>query len=278
MTNTLQLVTRKDFYDSMREYQLYYVGIFFLLFAVGIGYLVGTSPGNTDLAPILILVYLFLAPVSVLLISHDAVAGKWATGELTVLLGLPISRFDVIVGSIAGRTAVVALATTASMVVSTVLATVFGASPNVEQLALGLFGILVVTLTFASLAVAFSSLSKSTTISSSAAFGVFVFFVFQVWTWIPGIANFALTQLNMDSLPDDVVQTWNNLPPYAAMRNVAVGLAGEAGEPFNFLATAQYFEIDTPVYQTPVVAALILVFWITVPVTLAYLRFSSTDL
>ena len=278
MTDRLAQVARKDFFDSMREYQIYYVGVVFLLIALGIGYLVGTSPGSgAEISPILAPAYLFLAPVAVLMLSHDAVAGKWATGELTVMLGLPVSRFDVVYGSVIGRTAVVVTATVVSIAVSVIVSTAMGVPPEVDTLAVVLSGLVAMILTFASLAVAFSSLSKSTTISSSAAFGVFVLFVFQLWSLVPGIIDFALDRLGMGSLPEDAVGLWENLPPYAAVRNVAVGVVGEPGEALGLFAPG-YDAVNTPIYQTPVFAALVLAFWILVPVTLAYFRFSSADI
>lgn len=278
MTDRLGLLARKDFLDAKREYQIYYVGVFFLLIALGIGYLVGSNPGaDGDVAPIFVIAYQFLAPVTVLTLSHDAVAGKWATGELTVLLGLPVSRFDVIYGSILGRSAVVSLVTVVSMVVATFVSAVLGVVPELDGVAVGLFGLLVLILTFASLAVALSSLSKSTTISSSAAFGVFVLFVFQFWSLLPGIVNFVLTRLGSGSIPDSIENTWVNLAPYAAVRNLLVGVAGSVADPFNVFAP-EYFELDTPFYQSPAFAVVVLGFWILVPVTLSYVRFSSADI
>lgn len=277
MTDRLALLAEKDFRDSFRERQIYFVGVLFLLLGLLIAYLIGSNDGTgDDLLTILYTLLFFLAPAVALAVSHDAVAGKWSEGELTVLLGLPFSRSDVVYGSVIGRTAVVATVSVVTILVATLVGAVFGAVPDLGLLVVGTLAVVVAVLVFVSLAVAFSSLSSSTQISAGGAFGVFALFLFQFWGTLPALANFALDRLGLDTIPGDAVSAWNNLTPLAALRNVAVEIVSDVQGPLSAY-TPGLASGSTPVYQHPLVAGLVLVFWITVPLTLAYWRFASAD-
>lgn len=277
MTDRLGLVARKDFDDSRRENQIYYIGTLFVLIAVGIGYLGGNAAvQGFELVPPLVATFFFLVTVATLTISHDAISDKWVSGELTVLLGLPISRFDVVYGSVLGRSAVVGLVTVVSVLVSTVVAVVLGATPDLAQLLVGLVALLVAVVTFASLAVSFSALSDSTTVSSSAAFGAFVLFVFQLWSLIPVLINVALDGIGASTLPDDVVGLWNNLTPFSGMRNAGAAVLESPDTVLGAFAAGS-LPSSPPAYQHPLFGVLVVCFWALVPVTLAYRRFDGDD-
>jgi len=279
MTDRLALVVRKDFGDSIRENHIYYVGTLFVLIALALGYLGGSNSGaGIEFVAPMIATFVFLVTVTTLTISHDAISDKWVSGELTVMLGLPISRRDVVYGSVLGRTAVVGTVTVASMILATLVAVVLGASPDFALLLAGTVGLLVLTLIFASLAVAFSTLSDSTTISSTAAFGAFALFVFQLWSIAPGLLNFVFDRVGVPTIPSDAIDVWNNLTPFAAVRNAVTGVVPDAGDALGVFAAGSVPSSSPPAYQHPAVGALVVIFWIAVPVTLGYLRFKRDDL
>jgi len=278
MTDRLRLVARKDFYDSLRENQIYYIGTLFVLIAVGIGYLGGDAAANgLNLVAPLVATFFFLVTVVTLTISHDAISDKWVSGELTVLLGLPISRFDVVYGSVLGRTAVVGLVTVVSVLLSTLVAVVLGASPDLAQLVVGLLGLLAAIVIFASLSVAFSALSDSTTVSSTAAFGAFALFVFQLWSLLPSLLNLALDGVGAPTIPDDTIEVWNNLTPFSGIRNAGGAVLDSADQVLGVFAAGSV-PSSPPAHQHPVFGVLVVLFWALVPVTLAYLRFDSDDI
>jgi len=278
MTERLGLVARKDFYDSIRENQIYYIGTLFVLIAVGIGYLGGNAAvEGFELVPPLVATFFFLVTVVTLTISHDAISDKWVSGELTVLLGLPISRFDVVYGSVLGRTAAVSLVTVVSVLLSTVVAVALGASPDLAQLVVGLLGLLTAVAIFASLAVAFSALSDSTTVSSTAAFGAFALFVFQLWSLLPSLVNLALDGVGAPTIPDDTIEVWNNLTPFSGIRNAGGAVLESADQVLGVFAAGS-LPASPPAHQHPVFGVLVVLFWAVVPVTLAYLRFDSDDI
>jgi ABC-2 type transport system permease protein len=279
MTNRLRMVAEKDFRDSFRERQFYYVAAIFLLFGLAIGYLAGSNADGTngdDVFGLVLAVLVFLGPLVTLTISHDAVAEKWATGELTVLLGLPFARSDVVYGSAIGRTAVVGTVCVLTIVASMLVAGVFGVFPALGLLVVGTLSLVVTVAIFASLAVTFSVLSPSTRISATGAFGVFVLFGFQIWGLLPSFVNFALDRLGMGTISQDTIDVWNNLTPYAAVRNLFGAMVESVGDPYTVVAPA-WSPASPPAYQDPIVAALLIAFWVLVPLTLAYRRFATTD-
>ncbi len=267
----LLLMARKDFRDSVRDRQLHYTGGLFLLIAAAVGYFGGTntSEGN-QVVGFLFVGLVFLAPLVAIVLSYNDVVGKRSTGEMTVLLGLPFSRGDVVLGSFLGRYVLVAAISVASLLVTTVLSSVLGTAPELTAVAGAGLALLVLVLAFVAISIGVSANTANTTRAGGLAFGAFLLFVVQLWNGLPGLVNLVLGRVGAEPLPSNLVNVYHNLTPQAAVRNllgptfgvVEGGFAGSVvGAPLGELA-----------------GLVVLLFWVVVPVALGYYRFGEADL
>lgn len=108
-------VARKDVADAGRAWQLYALGgVFTTVVAIGgLGpFLMSTVQPNRPLDVADVYVSLaslteLVVPLVVLLFGHAAITGERERGGLRTLLALPLSRHDVLLGTLLGQTAVV---------------------------------------------------------------------------------------------------------------------------------------------------------------------------
>lgn len=262
-------VARKDFGDAVRGRRLHLLVALFGLLGIGVGYFFEANHGLGLLAGLA-----FLGPLAGLMYTQHTIAGKHEKGEMTVLLGLPFSRRDVVVGTYLGRTAVLVagIASAYAGMAGAVLVT--GAVPDPRTTVAG-FGLAVVlSVPFVGIALGLSAATRNTTAASIGSMLAYLLFAFQVWILIP---RAVLYVLNGFTLPDET-PTWarvfEQLSPFAAVRNAAVGVLSETDLP---LVAATVPE-DPPVYMRPWFGTLVVVVWLVVPATLGYLRFQRRDL
>jgi len=101
-----QAIARKDFMDASRSYLLWgLTAVFVLIVSVitaGLGYIAPNLTSTGVINPLHIL-FQYIIPLIAILISFGAVVDERTSGSLKVLLSLPHSRDDVIVGKMLGR-------------------------------------------------------------------------------------------------------------------------------------------------------------------------------
>lgn len=289
-------VARKDFQDSARSKLLWAVLAVFVLFAGGIAflygeYLVGDLSGGAPPAGDLTLGFvllmsgnilggvgpvLVLVPIIGLLLGYKSVVGERETGQIKLLLGLPHSRSDVVLGKLAGRTAVALLGVGVGFLVAAVVVAIFGSFSPVVYLQ---FVVAVAIFAFVHVSIGVG-ISSATSSSSLSILGIVAFVgIFQVvWGAAFTVGQFVLFDIT-ETAPD-----W-----YRFLRNVTPGRAYDG-----LLATVvpRYAEAqaeaannsplqaagDQPFFLQDWFGVLLLVFWGTVPLALGYLRFKSVDL
>ena len=108
-------VAEKDFRDAVRSRLMIVVAVMFVAFTGG-GVLLATTAGGPVSLGILGAIgtlrsgTAIFIPIIALGIAYRAIAGEQASGSLKLLLSLPNSRLDVVLGKFLGRAAVVTVA------------------------------------------------------------------------------------------------------------------------------------------------------------------------
>lgn len=112
------VVSEKEFLDAIRSYTLIGLTVFFMLFT-GFWSAIHWIPkmsnpvsGNLDTLALLNSMRqpaLFLIPLVALVVGYKAIAAERESGSIRLLLSLPHSRGDVLLGKIIGQTAVVSV-------------------------------------------------------------------------------------------------------------------------------------------------------------------------
>lgn len=178
-------VAKKDFRDAVRAKSLWALSALFILLIGGIAWGFAefiASGDSTTLDLLLILrspVSLFI-PITALLIGHKAIAGERDSGSLKLLLSLPHTRRDVLLGKIVGRTGVLTLPLLIGFAVAAVINVAMYEGFDPVQFVL--FTLLTVGFGFVFITVAVG-LSAATGSASLATWGAIGFWLFdQVWS------------------------------------------------------------------------------------------------
>lgn len=273
-------VARKDFHDARRSRVLWALSAVFLALAVIVAGLyafvpaITAEPGVSTLGLIGFLaspVTLFVAVASVV-VCYKSVAGETESGSGKLLLSLPHTRRDVVLGKVVGRGLVLAIPVAAGL--AAMLAVVFVGNVPFSPVDYAMF--VVVTLYFVLVYVAlFVGVSATTSSTARAAtISVLLLVVFEVaWDVVPLGAWFVVSGFqvpsgflagNFGARPDWVTFLFQ-LPPSGAYQNAIGGfLSGSNSSEAFFLRN--WFSL------------VVLALWALVPLAIGYVRYRQADL
>ena len=272
-----RLLARKDVGDAIRQYHLHAAVALTVLLFGGTAYVTARTFQGEPAAPgavagALATLGTFLVPLLAVGFSQGDVVGMRERGDLKLLLGLPFSRRDVVLGSVAGRTAVVWASLLAGVLIGTLVGLARGAGLAFDLLLIVTGMLAVLGAVFVAIAIGISSSVSTETRAGALAIGAFFLFVFQLWTQIP---RFLLWLVNGFAAPR-TVPTWvhvliNCNPILAAWNLLATVLPGGGA----FVAE---MPAVPPFYRALPFAVAVLAAWIVGPIALGYRRFDRTDL
>lgn len=277
----LALFAREDARDAVRERQAHLLVGLFVLIGAGVAYAVGRSvtrtpdPSGTDveLASALFLPFVYLVPLTALGFGAPALVEKRTSGALTVLLGLPFSRRTVVLGTLLGRSVVLAASALAAMLVGLAVGLAMGAPVDPVTFVLAVLALAVLTATFTAIGVTISAATRTSTRATFAAFGAYVIFVFQLWGYLPLILLYVRHGFSFPDASPEWVSLLEALNPMTAFTNALAGVSPSLAE-----ASFSPPPSDPAFYERPGFAAAVLVGWIALAIVVGLYRFGSTDL
>jgi len=179
----ISTIAGKEFWDRIRNRWTLAVALVFTVFALAIAYFGGAQQGAVGFRSIeftiasLVSLVIYLIPLIALILGFDAIVGERERGSLDLLLSMPITRFELLLGKYLGLSAALAFSTLAGFgLVAIVLST---------QLTLGAllhyFGFMISSvllgMAFLSLAVMVSVVAVDRTRASGMAIALWFFFV-----------------------------------------------------------------------------------------------------
>lgn len=268
-------VAWKDFSDAVRSKALWVLSALFVLLVGGGVYAVSYvrdasqsgAPVTSDSFVLLMsgagawFTTSFVALIG-LFTAYSAVIGERESGSLKILLSLPHSRRDVVLGKILGRAVVVAVAIAVGFLVGVLAMLVLYDSVALGNLLLFGFVTVLLGVAWVGLGVGLSSaFSSGRAVTASA----FAFFFTAKFVWDPGLAPRAVVGLvrGFDGLfgPQPA---WYDFVRVVSPNEAYAAVAGS-------VASGQYGPLE-------VFSVGVLVFWVTVPPLLGYLRFRGMDL
>lgn len=182
-------VAKKEFRDTVRSKLLWVLSaIFVVIFALpaflglylDVGQLQGTTVTTDAFFGIATRLGSALVPIIAIVIGYASVAGERESGSLKVLLSLPFSRRDVVVGKVVGRSAVVAVPILLGFLVSALVLVPSGVEFNALGFVLGSVLTALLGVVFVALAVGFSAGAASSLRSMVGTVAVYVYF-FLFW-------------------------------------------------------------------------------------------------
>jgi len=176
-------VAAKELRDRLRNRWVLAVALVFAVFSLVIAYFGGAQQGHVGFRSIeftiasLVSLVIYLIPLIALLLGFDAIVGERERGSLDLLLALPITRLELLLGKYLGLALALALSTLAGFgLVALVL------WRHMDAGALFHFGGFILSstllgLAFLSLAVLLSVLARERTRASGLAIAAWFFFV-----------------------------------------------------------------------------------------------------
>ncbi|CAI09708.1 ABC transporter permease [Aromatoleum aromaticum] len=122
-------IAGKEFWDRIRNRWVLAVALVFTVFALVIAYFGGAQQGAVGFRSIgvtiasLVSLVIYLIPLIALVLGFDAIVGERERGSLDLLLSMPITRFELLLGKYLGLAAALAFSTIAGFgLVAVVLA------------------------------------------------------------------------------------------------------------------------------------------------------------
>lgn len=238
-----------------------------------------------------------LLPLGVLLLSYQSIVGERTSGSLKFVLGLPLTRTDVLIGKIVGRTIGMSVPVVGSCFALGVIGLVRYGPFSVLLFIAVLLATILYVLVLVSLATAVSAVVERTVTAAGTVFaGVFLLLTLFFQQAIVGLYSHVTgTPLNPFDLPaDGPLFFLIRLSPggaYRVLTNWFFGVGNSADsysivltklEPHvsinAFVVESAFSTGSIPVYLHESISLLNLLFWLLVPLGIARYRFSRGDL
>lgn len=300
---TWEAVARKDFQDAIRSHWLWALSALFvtvlalppaLIIADVIQVGQGTEGLNTDLFVILMRdTMTLLVPIIAVVLAYAAITGERDSGTLKLLLSLPHSRRDIVVGKAIGRGAVIVLPVLAGFVVA---AFVFLATPvSLNAGTFFAFALLsaVIGVVFVAIAVGISAGARSSRASMIGAVGVYVLFTLfwnqfangavRLLNDYAGVEGAARVKVHLFLKVLNPTQAYKTLvarlftdDPVGARVNLVSG-SGIQGQ-LNAQLYAEALGGSVPFYLSDAFVGLLLLVWLVAAPAVGYYVFREADL
>lgn len=243
-----------------------------------------------------------LIPIIAIVVGYKSLVGERESGSLKVLLSLPFSRRDVIVGKVVGRSAVVAVPILVGFLVSVVVLIPAGVTVKPVGFLLGTVLTALLGVVFVALAVGFSAAATTGRRAIVGTVGIYIYF-FLFWnTFANGIGGLMRRYLDAGNAPTRKLSLFlkllNPTQAYQTLVNSALGQSAlearlgmyggfqraSACEPvFGATLNQSTFRCVTEgtavpfYYSDPAVLVYFLV-WLAVPLLVGYRLFEDADL
>lgn len=295
-------VAKKDFQDSVRSWLFWGLSALFFLLLVGIagalsyfGEDIAAQGATTDMLVVLVSqVTKWIVPLIALILGWKSIAGERESGSIKILLSLPHSRKDVVIGKLLGRSAVLSMSLTVGFVLAAAIVAAFLGGFDIADYG----GLLVMSIfygvAYTSIAVSLSSLTRSTTIAGAAIFCVFLLF-YGLWNGLGTVfrmlgqreflffdtvtytREFQGQEVTLERRQDWTYFITNLDPGQAYNRGLTLLTDVDLLEQGSNIS-AQMFGGELPFYLQDWFSFLILLFWIVVPLVIALYRFDRVDI
>lgn len=262
------VIAGKEFRDRIRNRWVLAVALIFALFALAIAWFGAAQQGTVGFRGIdvtiasLVSLVVYLVPLIALILGYDAIIGEKERGSLDLLLAMPITRFEILLGKYLGLSAALASATALGFGAG-VLALAAQLTARDVHHYLGFAGsAILMGMAFLSISMLVSVLSTDRIRASGTAIGLWFFFVLLFDLLLMG----ALV-LSQGTLGSGVFGALLMLNPADVFRLLNV-FSSEQVQNLYGLATVMPDHLTNPA-----VLVAILLGWIVAPFMVAHWRF-----
>jgi ABC-2 type transport system permease protein len=293
---TWQAVARKDFQDAVRSRWLWALSAIFVGLFVGGAYFLGSNLNGEAQQQVTAnaffqsivgqLLITLIVPLVAIVISYGAIVGERESGSLKLLLSLPHSRLDAVVGKTVGRSGVVAVPIFVGLLLASIVLAVYGVGIDVIDFIV--FGILTMLLgvVFVSLAVGVSAAASTNRRAMLGSVGLFFVFTF-LWNRVRQILSLVNDQLSLNLELMELVKYGlfiKYFNPVRAYQTLAARLYSDTVLQARLYDSGMVGQMiqqrldGVPFYLSDTVVMAQFLLWLFVPLALGYVVFDDADL
>lgn len=266
----IRTIAAKEFRERIRNRWVAVVAAIFTVFALVIAYMGGAQQGTLGFQSIgvviasLVSLVIYLIPLIALILGFDAIVGERERGSLGLLLAMPITRFELLMGKFVGLACALALSTLCGFGLVAIVLLPQLSPADLLHFCGFIASSVLLGLIFISLALLVSVLASERTRASGLAIGAWFFFVLVFDLILMGLlvasgGNIAgeLLPLLMLLNPTDVFRILNlfSLEDVRSMYGLATVLP--------------------PALSQPALLTAVMLAWIAVPLGIATWRFKQ---
>lgn len=265
-----QIVTiaSKEFRDRLRNRWVLAVALVFAVFSLVIAYAGGAQQGSVGIRSIeftvtsLVSLVIYLVPLIALLLGFDAIVGERERGSLDLLLALPITRGELLVGKYLGLAFALTLSMLGGLAVVGVMLTMQFGAPALYHYGGFVVSALLMGLAFLSMAVLMSVVARDRTRASGAAIVLWFLFVLVFDLVLLGVLVATSGHYGGDIFPYLLL-----LNPTDVFRIMNVFSADDIRSAYGLMS------VIPPLLSNIWILAGVMLAWIAVPLALANWRF-----
>lgn len=179
----IRVIAAKEFWDRIRNRWVVAIAVVFAVFALLISYLGAAQQGAVGFRGIevtiasLVSLVIYLVPLIALILGYDAIVGERERGSLDLLLSMPITRFELLMGKFFGLSAALAFSTLAGFGAAGIMLAYYINLDALLHYTGFVFSAVLMGMTFLSMAVMVSVIASDRTRASGAAIGLWFFYV-----------------------------------------------------------------------------------------------------
>jgi len=264
----IAVIAGKEFHDRLRNRWVLAVACVFTAFALAIAYFGSAQQGAVGVRSIdvtiasLVSLVIYLVPLIALILGYDAIVGERERGSLELLLSLPITRFELLIGKFLGLAGALGIATVAGFGLAGMLILYQIGSSALYHYAGFIVSALLLGLAFLSMAMLVSVLASDRMRASGVAIALWFFYVLIYDLLLLGVLVAGEGRFSMDFFPALLL-----LNPADIFRILNI---------FGFEDVRQMYGLVTVFPETlsnPWLLGGVMVFWIIAPLGVAIWRF-----
>ncbi|QAU14097.1 ABC transporter [Halorubrum sp. BOL3-1] len=264
---SIETIARKDLADASRSKMLWVVAVLVLLSTAGVTGLIAVTTGMParEVFGIAFQLAVTTLPIIALILAKGAITGERESGSLRVLLSLPPSRSDVLVGKLLGRTVLMLAATLVSgLATGLVVLALLGGGIGVLVPFVGFLGLMGIV--FVAIGVGVSAASATDNRATAIAVGAYMILV-ALWNLIEGGIQFGAVELGLMEAGSQ--PAWLQLVGLLPPNNAAIAA---------FRATVEGQIFGTDPFASVWLPVCLLLIWFVFPVAGGYLSFRDAQI
>jgi Cu-processing system permease protein len=276
--NPIFIIAKKEIMDNVRNLWIIIMTVIFVVLTIAMSALGSYfSEGWQDLGitiTLMMSIVQLLVPIIALMLGYAAIVGEIEKGSMNMMISLPTSRLEIVLGKIIGLGCVLSFSIIVGFGLAGIIIGIMVPGANYVEYLIFIFATILIGIVYLNVAFFFSTLFKKRSAALGGAIFLWFFFNMILPIILLGIAwgGAALTDIISGSAPDwfFLIDLINPMSVYAALvfLNVGTGLPTTGSTP----------QLQYPAFYSSGLMVLILCIWIIGFFAFSYWRFSKKDI